>query len=34
MNNDTEVENAKDAILQAVVKLYKIDRNLLQPRIA
>ena len=34
MDDDTRVHEAKNAIIQAVVELYKIDRNLLQPHIA
>ena len=34
MDDDTRIHEAKNAIIQAVVELYKIDRNLLQPHIA
>ncbi len=34
MDDDTRVHEAKNAIIQAVVELYEINRNLLQPHIA
>ena len=34
MDDDTRIHEAKNAIIQAVIELYKIDRNLLQPHIA
>ena len=34
MEDDTRIHEAKNAIIQAVVELYKINRNLLQPHIA
>ena len=34
MDDDTRIHEAKNAIIQAVVELYKIDCNLLQPHIA
>ena len=34
MKDDTRVQDAKDDIIQAVVALYEIDPNLLQPHVA
>jgi len=34
MDDDTRVHEAKNAIIQAVVELFKIDRKFLQPHIA
>lgn len=34
MDDDTRVQDAKDSIIQAVVTLFNIDRNLLLPHIA